>query len=95
MVTRSWKRSNTRGSTRSPVNLSAGSDSRAVAPDPGLDASACRPPAAHIEARSVDDFVFSAPGGGVLRNSNFRHHSEEVVLAPVRLRGPTFVNDGA
>ena len=37
------------------------------------------PLAVHIEGKDVDDYVFSAPGGGVLRNSNFRHR----VLSPV------------
>ena len=41
------------------------------------------PLTAHIEGKDPDDFVFSPPGGGVMRNSNFRHR----VLTPaVRLR---------
>jgi integrase len=36
------------------------------------------PLAAHIDGKDPEDFVFPAPGGGVLRNSNFRHR----VLTP-------------
>jgi hypothetical protein len=34
------------------------------------------PLAAQIEGKEPDDFVFSAPGGGVMRNSNFYRQPE-------------------
>lgn len=45
------------------------------------------PLATHLRDQEPDDLVFSAPNGGVLRNSNFRHRVLSPAAALVGLTG--------
>ena len=43
--------------------------------------------ASHLQSRQLDDLVFTAPGGGPLRNSNFRRDVFDPAAASVGLKG--------